>query len=168
LDGRDSGDLQVVDAALAAREAAFILSSRSTLPVQALIEVCHEGLTQTRGIVMTLAVFDVKRATVDWCGVGNVEAVLFHADPAAPFACEALVTRGGVIGYRLPSLKISTARVWPGDLLILATDGIRNGFVDGVQIQDDPQTIAESVFAQYRKDSDDALVLVARYNGGRP
>lgn len=184
LDGQNSGDLEVVichsewalvalmdglghgyEAALASRTAAAILSENPALPISELVLSCHEGLRGTRGVVMTIAHFDFDRAKVEWCGVGNVEGLLFHTDPAAAHAREALITLGGVVGFRLPPLKLSTSRLWPGDLLVLATDGIRAGFSDDIRLGKDPQSLASELLAAYAKGSDDALVLVARYAG---
>ena len=50
--------------------------------------------------------------------------------------------------------------------MIFATDGIREGFSDGLQFEAPPQQLAEHILSQHGKGTDDALVLVARYRGG--
>jgi phosphoserine phosphatase RsbX len=55
--------------------------------------------------------------------------------------------------------------VEPGDILILTTDGIRAGYVDGLEHVGDTQALADRILGQYAKGGDDALVLVARYLG---
>jgi hypothetical protein len=50
-----------------------------------------------------------------------------------------------------------------GDLLILATDGIRSGFADDLNINASTQEIAQHIIGQHWRKVDDALVLVARY-----
>ena len=57
---------------------------------------------------------------------------------------------------------MSTIAVTPGDLLILATDGIDAGFVEGLRYDEDPQKQADRLLMDYRSMNDDALVLVAR------
>ena len=187
LEDNQSGDLHVVaalqwgtllavidglghgpEAAAAARAAAAILHEHATLPVQDLVELCHEGLRGTRGAVMSLASLDVRSSTIDWCGVGNVEGVLFRSSTAALSKREALSLRGGVVGYRLPQLKVSTHSVQPGDTLVLVTDGIRSEFAAAVDSEAPTQSIASSVLACCARGSDDALVLVARYLGATP
>jgi serine/threonine protein phosphatase PrpC len=163
IDGLGHG----AEAKAAARVAADILTQEALLPLAELMSTCHEGLRGTRGVVMTVARFDVMCDAVEWCGVGNVEGVLLHTDPAAPVAREALITRGGVVGYRLPPLKICNARIWPGDLLVLASDGLRSGFSDMLQCDSQPESLANDLLARYGKGSDDALVLVVRYTGRR-
>ena len=59
-----------------------------------------------------------------------------------------------------------TAAVIPvrwGDILILATDGIRSDFARDVIVTDPVQRIADRILAEHRKGTDDALVLVSRY-----
>jgi phosphoserine phosphatase RsbX len=53
-----------------------------------------------------------------------------------------------------------------GDLLILATDGVRTGFTSQVRLSDPPQQVADDILARHGKSTDDALVLVARFLGG--
>ena len=184
LEGDESGDRHVVaplphgallavidglghgsEAARAACVAASILQGHAALPVQDLVARCHEGLRQTRGCVMSLASLDVRVANLDWCGIGNVECALFRAMPGTGRAREALVCPGGVVGDRLPATKVTSVSLRPRDVLVMATDGIREDFVDSLDLGGDAQLIADTIFARYAKGSDDALVLVARYLG---
>jgi hypothetical protein len=55
-----------------------------------------------------------------------------------------------------------------GDTLIFATDGIREGFTEGLALSDPPQQLADRILARYTKGTDDALVLVARHAGWGP
>ena len=97
-----------------------------------------------------------------------------RASPSAQPAREALPLRGGVIGYQLPPLRVTTLGVMHHDLVILATDGLRGSFVQEPQLhnplllhaQDGTQQLADALLTQYGKDTDDALVLVACYRGG--
>jgi len=49
----------------------------------------------------------------------------------------------------------------------LATDGIRPEFSDDLSADDVPQRMADRLLTQFRREADDALVLVARYRGAR-
>jgi serine/threonine protein phosphatase PrpC len=117
---------------------------------------------------MSLATLDARSASLDWCGVGNVESALFRATPGAGRAREALVCPGGVVGDRLPAAKVTTLPLRPRDVLVMATDGIREDFSDSLDLTGDVQLISDTIFARYAKGSDDALVLVARYLGADP
>jgi phosphoserine phosphatase RsbX len=185
LDGAaESGDLHVViplphgallavidglghgpEAAHAARAAASILDGHPTLPVSELFQCCHEGLRKTRGVVMTLVALDAPSSSIEWFGVGNVEGMLFHVDSVGQRSCEAVNARGGVLGYRLPGAKPGTTPIRDGDVLVLATDGLRCEFSAEVALDWEPQAIADWLLQRYARGTDDALALVARYLG---
>jgi hypothetical protein len=156
------------EAAAAARSAVAILKDYAHEPVISLLRRCHERLIRTRGAVMSLASFNTLDNTMTWLGVGNVEGVLLRADATASPAREIILLRGGVVGYQLPALHASILPVTRGDVLILATDGIRSGFAEDVTLSDPPQRIAEHILARRARGTDDALVLVARYLGHEP
>ena len=185
-DGSESGDVQVVapfpegilvgvidglghgpEAAQAAHTAAQILAAYAGEPVQALLERCHGKLRNTRGAVMSLVSFNGAESLFTWIGVGNVETVLLRADPTVDCRHESISARGGIVGYHLPPLRATAVSVERGDTLIMATDGIRSEFTAGVNLRHDPQHIAESILTRHSKGSDDSLVLVARYLGGK-
>lgn len=136
--------------------------------VHTMVNRCHEALKNTRGVVMTVAWLDAEEETITWLGVGNVDGVLFRANPEASPACEHVLLRGGVVGTQLPSLYAGVLPLVQGDLLVLASDGIRNDFEGGVSAKAAPQAIADQLMARYFKGTDDALVLVARYAGCGP
>ncbi len=160
------------EAAVAAREAARILEAHAGERVQALVERCHRALRGTRGAVMSLASFDSRDSSMTWIGVGNVEAILLRGPRSAETARGTVALRGGVVGYQLPPLRESALGVSPGDTLVLASDGIRSGFVAGLRVGAGvgagPLDMAELILAQHGRGTDDALVLVAQYLGAAP
>lgn len=153
------------EAAAAARAAVDAIGRHAQESPIALFERCHRALQGTRGVVMSVAMFGRAERTMTWLGVGNVEGLLVPADGSGR-ARGSLVTRGGIVGSELPRLHAHTLPVVPGDLLVLATDGIRDGFADAVAVDATPQHIADHILATHGKGTDDALVLVARYRGG--
>jgi negative regulator of sigma-B (phosphoserine phosphatase) len=163
VDGVGHGD----EAAAAARRAVEILDQYAMEPPIALVNRCHEALLQTRGVVLTVARLNVALNTMTWLGVGNVEGRLLRADTGASHPCESVLLRGGLVGYQLPALQAGVIPVAAGDLLILATDGIQPVFEDGINVNETPAQIADKILDRHFKGNDDALVLVARYLGGR-
>ncbi len=153
------------DAAVAAKAAVAILESYASDSVISLASRCHEGLTKTRGVVMSLASFNASDGTMTWLGVGNVEGVLHRADPTASPPRELLLSRAGVVGYLLPNLYASVIPIHGGDTLIFTTDGIRSGFSQPLAIGFGPQLLAEQILRQGASGTDDALVVVARFEG---
>jgi len=55
--------------------------------------------------------------------------------------------------------------VFPGDFLILATDGVRGDFAHAPLDCDTPQEAAQNLLSRFGRDNDDALVLVAKFLG---
>ena len=184
----ESGDLQVIapfsdgvlvglidglghgpEAAHAAREAARVLEAHAGEPVVALVARCHDAIHKTRGVVLSLASFDTLASSMTWVGVGNVEGVLVRESSATSSRKrEAIVERGGVVGYQLPPLRAATYPVAKGDVVILTTDGIRSEYIDDLQVAKAPRDLAEDILTRYARGTDDALVLVVRYVGRAP
>lgn len=136
----------------------------------ALVQRCHQALKGTRGVAMSLASIDVRAGAMGWLGVGNVDGLLLRLS-AAPRIREALLVRGGVVGYQLPPLRVQTLPIDTNDLLVFATDGVRGDFVtallpaDSLLLRRPLQEIADRLLVRFSKDTDDALVLLMRYLG---
>ncbi len=161
LDGLGHGE----EAARAAEIAVATLKQNVHQPLNSLIAICHTALSKTRGVVMSMASFDLCNRTMSWLGVGNVAGILLRAKGDPRPAYEDLLLRGGVVGYQLPSLRVSVLPVMEGDLLAFATDGIRDNFSEGLSPDDTPQQNADRILARFGKETDDALVLVLRFLG---
>lgn len=159
VDGLGHGE----QAAVAADLAVTTLSKHAHESVIALCHRCHDGLRNTRGVVMSLASFHELEGTLSWIGIGNVEGLVLSGEGSPHSRLEHLFLRSGVVGGQLPSLSASFMPVMQGDTLIFVTDGIRSGFAKGLSTSDPPQLMANRILAEYSKGSDDALVLVARY-----
>ena len=148
----------------AAKAAAVVIGKHAALPVTELFTRCHSELRKTRGVAMSLAVFTAgDRMT--WIGVGNVDGLLLRAGADGNRGREGLVSRGGVVGYQLPPLREHCLSVGKGDTVVFATDGIKSSFSQDLRAGRPPQRVADEVLGRYGKDTDDSLVLVARYLG---
>lgn len=156
------------EAATAAALCIDTLSKNAELPIPSMLNHCHLKLRGTRGATVSVASFDYAHDEITWSGVGDVVALLLRADPATRPAVETLVLRAGLLGSGSPSVIASSLRIGRGDLVVLATDGIGLGFERTVGLGGKPQVIAERILVDHSKGTDDALVLVARYEGIRP
>ena len=150
------------DAEAAARLAIATIEAESKPEITGVVQRCHAALNRSRGVVMSIAWLDAERQTMTWLAVGNVEGVLIR--PGGP-KHESILMRGGIVGHRLPSLRTATLPLGPGDLLMLATDGIREGFAEGLRPHAPVREIADGVLARYGRITDDALVLAGRWHG---
>jgi negative regulator of sigma-B (phosphoserine phosphatase) len=158
LDGLGHGQA----AAAIAKEGVRLLEQAQTPDVVRLMRECHEGLRGSRGLVMSLAMFDRHENTMTWIGVGNVSGTLRCSGSAAR---RTLLLRGGLVGNTLPRLQLSVIPVAEGDTLIFTTDGVTAGINDRLLHGPSLQAIAERILMHYRSGRDDALALVARYRG---
>jgi negative regulator of sigma-B (phosphoserine phosphatase) len=153
------------EAATAADLAVRTLETYAHLPLIPLVTRCHEILRHSRGAVMSVASFSARDRTLTWLGVGNVEGVLLRGAANGLSGQESLLLRAGVLGKQLPPLGAATVPVSSGDILILASDGMKSDFACDVNLSDRAQKIADWILARYGKATDDALVFVSRYLG---
>jgi len=155
-------------AAEAARLALKAVAEYSKKPLVQALEYCSRQMRETRGAVITLAFFNPLDDSLQWLGVGNVEGVLVRSGSGRKRRQESLFLRPGVLGNQLPALRAGVMNISPGDTLVLATDGIRRGFGEKMDLFKNPETTAQDILARYALETDDALVLVATYRGRRP
>ena len=157
IDGLGHGE----EAAAAANAAAVVLEGAPQESLRTLFDRCDTQLRATRGAAMTVARFESSGRTLDWLGTGNIKTVLLRRS-ASGTTCMDLLTYSGVVGAQVPKRPASKIQVMPGDVLILATDGVDRKFINSIRYDEPPQTQAERLLAAYRSPTDDALVLVAR------
>jgi len=149
------------EAADAAERCADVVRQNAEAPAADLLELCHKALLDSRGVVMTAAWFDLERSLLSWAGVGNVDARLVRSGPQ-PREEVALVF-GGVVGYRMPKVRVATMPLGRGDLLVMITDGVESAISPALAGGGAAQTLADRIFAMHGKGTDDALVVVVRY-----
>jgi phosphoserine phosphatase RsbX len=163
IDGLGHG----IEAALAARTAGDVIRESASRDLALLVERCHAALKGTRGAAISLAFISTSDGGLTWLGVGNVEGRVLSADPSATQPKGSLALTNGIPGHELPRLRTAALDVRPGDVLVLATDGIASAFADSLDISGSTRAIGERILADHWKPSDDALVVVVRYLGVR-
>jgi negative regulator of sigma-B (phosphoserine phosphatase) len=171
---RDHGDgvlLGVVDglghgpeAAEAAVQAIEAIEERAGAPLEEIFQHCHTRLQGTRGAVISLVHLGLSTREMSWGGVGDVDVVIVRR-ASERTKHERIHLVGGVVGYHLPPLAIGLRQLESGDTVALATDGLRPGFASEIRSMLPPETIALRTLERHARDSDDALVLVARGAG---
>lgn len=163
IDGLGHG----VEAAEAATRAAELVARcAESADLVHIFRVCHDALARSRGVVMSLAHF--RADTLRWLAVGNVEAVVVRGPRAGASRRQRFGGAGGVVGHALPPLHPSLSPTYPGDLVVLATDGLRASALDDVGVLEAPEALARSLLARHADGRDDALVLAARIGGAAP
>jgi negative regulator of sigma-B (phosphoserine phosphatase) len=150
----------------AALRAAEVVDRGRTEPPDVLLQLCHRGLADTRGAAMTLARIDLETDTLSWIGIGNVTADLAAKTPGGVRIRASALLAGGIVGYRIPhALATHQVSIGPGDLLVIATDGILENHLADIDFALPAMAIAEHILNAYSRESDDALVLAARHRG---
>lgn len=154
------------DAALVAAKARdALLESNGLSRLEDIFEHCHERLKGTRGAAMCLALLDAPSNTLTWLSVGNIQAVHMQRDRHGMPSFQALIMRGGVVGDRLPELRATRTPMNPGDMLLLASDGIGFDWHSAFSLNISPQQLSAKLMQEHCHGNDDALAFVVRYNG---
>lgn len=159
IDGLGHG----VHAAAAADAAAAAVEAGAEQPPDEILRRCHAAVAGTRGCAITLGVIALEAATLTWAGVGNVAGVVLHRTSSP--TRKLIRGRAGIVGSRLPRLHSETLALGDGDVILLASDGIRPNFGRVALMHLPLQRIADEIFTEYALATDDALVLAARYRG---
>jgi phosphoserine phosphatase RsbX len=150
----------------AALRAEEVINRSGAEPLDVMLQRCHRGLADTRGAAITLARIDFETDTLSWIGIGNVTADLVAKGPGGVHIRASALLSGGIVGYRIPhALATHQVSIGPGDLLVIATDGIVEDHIQGIDFAAPAMTIAEHILDAYSRESDDALVLAARHRG---
>ncbi|GJO94893.1 stage II sporulation protein E [Mycobacterium marinum] len=150
----------------AALRAVEVVKNARDERLEVLIQLCHRVLTGSRGVAMTLARIDLPSGKLVWTGVGNVSANLVAKAVSGVQVRSSVRLTPGIVGYRIP--EITPAKMVPmraGDLLVIASDGVAEDYLDHIDFAASAPVIAEQILVKHAKENDDALVLAARHRG---
>jgi len=124
-----------------------------------IFELCDKELRKTNGVVMGIILIDLEHSTLSYAGVGNISAHIISSKHIN------LVSRYGIVGYRLPAIKEYKYPYTAGDTILIHSDGVSSRAaqypVQKIKKQDVQETASE-IMKLYGKDNDDATVIVAR------
>lgn len=163
VDGLGHGD----EAMFASRKVINYLKSSANNSLISLIENCHEELKGTRGVVLSIARIDFRKSELAWLSVGNVEGLLMCKDEQNNNLYRQLILRSGVVGYKLPSLNISSETITGGDTLLFITDGVKSEYMEMLNYNRSLDDFVKNTAKNYFKNTDDSLILAARLRNER-
>jgi hypothetical protein len=152
------------EAAAAAERACDVVGAAANEPIDEVLRLTHDALAGTRGVAMTVASIACS-GEMRWVGVGNVEAHVLRRDAHRSRRAASAVLYGGVLGFRLPAVRVSTHQLEPGDMVLMATDGIAPDFTDDVALADPVARVVATALERWARPTDDALVAAARFRG---
>ena len=161
VDGLGHGPL----AAEAAQAALRLFGEHHGLSPAAVIEAAHSALHATRGAVMAVAEVDSLQQTVRFCGVGNITGAVYSAG-----RWHGLISYEGTVGYAVHKIR-EFSYPWVTEatpttpLLIMHSDGLTGRWnldhYPGL-MRHHPGLIAGILYRDFRREHDDATVVVAR------
>lgn len=124
-----------------------------------IFEYCDASLRKTNGVVMGIIFIDLEHSLLCYAGVGNITARVINSKPIH------LISRDGIVGYKLPKIKEYKYPYNVGDTILMYSDGISSKTAQypasKVKKQDVHET-ANEIMRLYGKMEDDATVVVAR------
>jgi serine phosphatase RsbU (regulator of sigma subunit) len=143
---------------LAGRLAAEI-ESHPRLDLVATLQALHNKASGTRGAAVGLAVVDRARRRLQFAGVGNCHIRCFGSQNWRG------VSRDGVVGERLPTAFLQSIELEPGDLVVMASDGVSESTPVAELKRHSPlsvEHIARCVIGRAGKNTDDASCIVVK------
>lgn len=125
-----------------------------------MINGLHKHIKNTRGAVCTICSLHIETGVMKYSGIGNISGRIMGNNPRR------LTGKDGVVGYMMPTPVEYEERLYPKDIIILSSDGIKEHF-DMVDYPDILLGCAENITANFvkrlGKQNDDASCIVLRY-----
>ncbi len=140
--------------------AVSVFQSVTDATAMAAVERVHAALSGTRGAAVAVAQIDTRAGTVVYCGIGNIAGAIIRDDETRH-----MVSMNGTAGHSVRKIQSFTYQWSPAALLVLASDGISTQWsLDGYPglRQRDPALVAALIFRDFRRQRDDATLVVAR------
>ena len=138
------------------------LNEEETDPAE-MIRHINNAVKKTRGLVGTVALFDIKEKRWRICGVGNIATKLI-----GPGSVKNYMSYNGIIGLNVPnSLNVQEVAYEIGQYLVMCSDGIKSRW-DTVKypaiLRYDPSIVAASLVKDYNRNTDDVSVVTCKIN----
>jgi hypothetical protein len=148
-----------IAAANAADEAVRVFQEQN-LGGAELIQAMHMALKPTVGAVAGLVEIKARARDLSFIGVGNIEGRIFNGEET-----KRLLSHNGTLGPALQKVRQWNYSWGPNAVLVLHTDGIATRWelesYPGL-ITRHPSVIAAILYRDFRRERDDACVLVLR------
>jgi len=149
----------------ASSQALTIVSEHSALSIPEILTKCDQGLTDTRGAVMSLVRFDRSSQRVECGAVGDVSTHLYYLKEAKHFP--AVPHTLGATRQQTWEPRVMTEAVKPGAVLVSFTDGLKTGTTLSQRMDLFRQpaiVVAQTLLEEFGRTNDDVLIFVARFS----
>ena len=142
-----------------AKEVEKILGSEDTNDLAALIQSMHRQLMGGPGAVIIAGFLDAESLDFTFVHIGDVHGKIIGPRPRS------LVGQAGMLGHAIRTPNIKSETLFPGDTLVLCTDGISERY-DLTEIKGhrtiSADGLARQIVKKFGKDHDDATCIVVR------
>ncbi|WP_205748158.1 ATP-binding SpoIIE family protein phosphatase [Dyadobacter luticola] len=129
-------------------------------PHQILMDV-HQQVKSTRGLVATVAVYDLLKKTWQICGVGNISTRLQDA-----ISSKSYLPYNGIVGVNVPrQLESQTVLSEPGRHLTLCSDGVSSRWdlsKHAGAFRCDQSILAAVIYKDFARHTDDTAVVIVK------
>lgn len=151
-------------AAEAAEAVLEVVHSNHRLQLDELINLIHERLKKTRGAAVSLARLIPNSETIEWLGVGNVMGRRFRAGRTEQVEQQVFANFNGTLGVHLGTFKILRYPWYPGDWLMLSTDGLVRNWTEALKDLSTctPHRLGRRLVDYAARPKDDCSVLVGK------
>ncbi|GAB3927225.1 SpoIIE family protein phosphatase [Larkinella terrae] len=126
-----------------------------------IIRFIHQSVNKTRGLVGSVAVYEVASQQWSWCGVGNISTRLI-----GPMTTKNILSYNGIIGMNVPgTMNNHTLSVERGQLLVMCSDGVQSRWdhskYPSIQ-RYDLTILAAALYKDYNRQTDDISLFIGR------
>lgn len=129
-------------------------------PHQILMDI-HHNIKGTRGLVATVAVYDLSAKTWQFCGVGNISTRMQDA-----ISSKTYLPYNGIVGVNMPrQLESQTVKAEPGRHLIMCSDGISSRWDASQHIgafRCDQSILASVIYKDFARHTDDTSIVIVK------
>ncbi|AEV99334.1 serine/threonine protein kinase [Niastella koreensis] len=151
------------EAARAVQEAGIAFANCQELDPPDILRYINLNVRKTRGLVGTVAIYDIAKKTWNLCGVGNISTKI-----SGPTMSKNYMSYNGIIGLNLPRVMNSHQIVHEkGQYLIMCSDGLRSRWetlkYTGI-LRYDLTILAASLNKDFTRTTDDSSVAICKIN----
>jgi anti-sigma regulatory factor (Ser/Thr protein kinase) len=128
-----------------------------------IIRHISNAVKKTRGLVGTIAVFDMEQKKWSVCGVGNISTKI-----TSPVSTKNLMAYNGIIGLNVPrTLNAQEIAYEKGQYIIMCSDGLKSKW-DVLRYaainRYDASILSASILKDFARNTDDMSVAVCKIN----
>lgn len=151
------------EAARAVEEAGIAFANCQELYPPEILRFINASVRKTRGMVGTVAVFDLVQKTWEICGIGNITTKI-----NGPVISKNYMPYNGIIGLNVPrSIHAQKIAYEKGQYIIMCSDGLRSRWdmikYTGI-MRYDLSILAASLIKDFSRNNDDASVAICKLN----